>query len=210
MTLILYTMGRVMQHGEKPSKLCLVHCSLDKVVIRSSFESGERTRRKEECRKSSTECLCVVGMFFLCRRKNLQTCNKTLYWTYSCLYLGFCEVDMCIGLHGKVLVAGRLQECLLWEAAGSFPHVWQTQCQPALRPSAMVVILWDITLYVILWDNVFKKAKLLGRSNCSQGSEDWEYVRKTALQTPKSAKKEGEDVFQVLELRFPCSPWCSP
>lgn len=40
---------------DRLSKLCLVHCSLDKV--RSSFEFGKRTRRKEECRRCSMECL---------------------------------------------------------------------------------------------------------------------------------------------------------
>ena len=38
-----------------------------------------------------------------------------------------------MALHGKVLVAGGLQGWLLWEAARSFPHVWSSQCQPALR-----------------------------------------------------------------------------
>ena len=33
----------------------------------------------------------------------------------------------------KVFVAGGLQGWLLWEAARSFPHVWQSQCQPAPR-----------------------------------------------------------------------------
>ena len=32
-------------------------------------------------------------------------------------------------------------------------------------------------------------------------------VRKTTLQTPRSVKKEGEEVLQVLEQRFPCSLW---
>jgi len=34
-----------------------------------------------------------------------------------------------------------------------------------------------------------------------------EHVRETALQTPRSGKKQGEEVLQVPEKRvFPCSP----
>ena len=33
---------------------------------------------------------------------------------------------------------------------------------------------------------------------------------KTALQTPRSVKKEGGEVFQVLEQSFPCSLWMRP
>ena len=32
-------------------------------------------------------------------------------------------------------------------------------------------------------------------------------VRITTLQTPRSVKKEGEEVLQALEQRFPCSLW---
>jgi len=32
----------------------------------------------------------------------------------------------------------------------------------------------------------------------------------TALQSPRSVKKEGEEVLQLLEQRFPCSPWWRP
>lgn len=45
----------------------------------------------------------------------MQTSNKTLVWTYSCLYLGFCDVHMCIGLHGKVLVAGGYRNGFFFE-----------------------------------------------------------------------------------------------
>jgi len=34
--------------------------------------------------------------------------------------------------------------------------------------------------------------------------------RETTLQTPRSLKKEGEEVLQALEQRFPCSPWRRP
>ena len=37
--------------------------------------------------------------------------------------------------------------------------------------------------------------------------EEREDVRATALQTPRSGKKEGEEVLQAPEQRFPCSPW---
>lgn len=37
--------------------------------------------------------------------------------------------------------------------------------------------------------------------------DEWGNVRKTVLQTPRSVKKEGEDVPQALNHRFPCSPW---
>ena len=32
-------------------------------------------------------------------------------------------------------------------------------------------------------------------------------MRATTLQTPRSVKKEGEEVLQALEQRFLCSPW---
>jgi len=32
-------------------------------------------------------------------------------------------------------------------------------------------------------------------------------VSERALQTPRSVKKEGEEVLQVVDQRFPCSPW---
>ena len=32
-------------------------------------------------------------------------------------------------------------------------------------------------------------------------------MRETTLQTPRSVKKEGEEVLQVPEQRFPCSLW---
>jgi len=53
-----------------------------------------------------------------------------------------------LALCGEVLIPGGLQGSLLCEAAGSFPHVRQSQCQPAprqtrrwqrLSPSATVV-----------------------------------------------------------------------
>ncbi|PKU49504.1 hypothetical protein llap_213 [Limosa lapponica baueri] len=44
------------------------------------------------------------------------------------------------------------------------------------------------------------------RSNCSQ-REEREYVREATLQTPRSMKKEGEDMLQAQEQRLPCSLW---
>ena len=35
-------------------------------------------------------------------------------------------------------------------------------------------------------------------------------VRETTPQTPRSVRKEGEEVLQALEQRFPCSPWKRP
>ena len=35
-------------------------------------------------------------------------------------------------------------------------------------------------------------------------------MRETLLQTPRSVKKDGKEVLQVPEQRFPCSPWCRP
>jgi len=35
-------------------------------------------------------------------------------------------------------------------------------------------------------------------------------VRETTLQTPRSVQKEGEEVLQVPERIFPCSPWGRP
>ena len=40
--------------------------------------------------------------------------------------------------------------------------------------------------------------------------EEWEYVRGTTLQTPKSVKQKGQEVLQMSEQRFPCSPWSRP
>ncbi|KAK4812037.1 hypothetical protein QYF61_026175 [Mycteria americana] len=37
--------------------------------------------------------------------------------------------------------------------------------------------------------------------------EECEYVRETTLQTPRSVKKEREEVVQAPEQRFPCSLW---
>ena len=39
------------------------------------------------------------------------------------------------------------------------------------------------------------------------GRQEGEDVRGTTLQTPRSVKKEGEEVLQGLEQRFSCSPW---
>lgn len=33
--------------------------------------------------------------------------------------------------------------------------------------------------------------------------------RETILQTPKSVKKERQQVLLEMELEFPCSPWCT-
>jgi len=43
---------------------------------------------------------------------------------------------------------------------------------------------------------------LLLNSSCR---EEREYVRRTTLQTPRSVKKEGEEVLQALEQRCPSS-----
>ncbi|KAK4827207.1 hypothetical protein QYF61_015235 [Mycteria americana] len=37
--------------------------------------------------------------------------------------------------------------------------------------------------------------------------EEGQYVRETSLQTPRSVKKEGEEVLQAPEQSFPCSQW---
>lgn len=34
-----------------------------------------------------------------------------------------------------------------------------------------------------------------------------ENVRKTTLQTQRSVQKEGQEVVQALEMKFPCSLW---
>ena len=46
-------------------------------------------------------------------------------------------------------------------------------------------------------DNRLKEKKVLCRSNCSQRRAGWEYVRGTALQTPRSGHKEGQEVLQA-------------
>lgn len=40
--------------------------------------------------------------------------------------------------------------------------------------------------------------------------EEWEHVRGTTLQTPRSVQKEEKGVLQALELTLSCSPWCRP
>ena len=40
--------------------------------------------------------------------------------------------------------------------------------------------------------------------------EEWEYLRETTLQTPRSVKKEGKEMLQAPEQRFHCSPWSRP
>jgi len=43
-----------------------------------------------------------------------------------------------------------------------------------------------------------------------QPEEMGEAVREMTLQSPRSVKKEGEEVLKVLEQRFPCGPWRRP
>lgn len=48
-----------------------------------------------------------------------------------------------------------------------------------------------------------KGEKLLHDRNYS-----WrEHVRETTIQTPRSEKREREEVLQVLQQRFPCNSW---
>jgi len=78
-----------------------------------------------------------------------------------------------------------------------------------------------------LTDPLLAKAKLIsdsgsipvithsrGRKTCCGPAverEEWEYVRETTLQTPRSVKKEEEEMLQVPEQRFlPCSLWWRP
>ena len=51
-----------------------------------------------------------------------------------------------------------------------------------------------------------------GKNCCTTaaGREEWENVRETVVQTPRSVKKCGEEVLQVPEQRIPCSPWWRP
>ena len=42
---------------------------------------------------------------------------------------------------------------------------------------------------------------------CNSRRDNGEHVREITLQTPRSAKKEGEKLLQVPEQRFPCSLW---
>ena len=52
-----------------------------------------------------------------------------------------------------------------------------------------------------------------GKGFCATGAaigrEGWEYVRETTMPTPRSVKKEGEEVLQAPEQRFLCKPWKS-
>lgn len=52
----------------------------------------------------------------------------------------------------------------------------------------------------------------MGEKCCTaaSGSEEWENMRETSLQTPKTLEKQREEVLQVPEQRFPCSLWYRP
>lgn len=58
-----------------------------------------------------------------------------------------------------------------------------------------------------LWGNRVRK----GTVNPLQlkKKQEGEYVRETALKTPRTVKKK-KDVLQALELRFSCTPQCRP
>lgn len=68
-------------------------------------------------------------------------------WWYRTKFKGQRSLCICIGFHGKVLVKGCLQDCLLWEVAGSFPSaqepipaVYRTDsCWPRTSSSQVMV-----------------------------------------------------------------------
>jgi len=54
----------------------------------------------------------------------------------------------------------------------------------------------------------FRRRKNSGRT--AAGIRQGDNMRETTLQTSRSVKKEGEEVLQGPEQRFPCSPWRRP
>ena len=44
-----------------------------------------------------------------------------------------------------------------------------------------------------------------GKTSVEHQPKEWEYMRETTLQTPRSVNKEQEEVFQAPEQRFPCN-----
>ena len=102
-----------------------------------------------------------------------------------------------LGLCGRVLVAGEgLQGWLLQEAAKSFPSSKSDQPLVKAKPISDGGSTSVIT-YLRSGKRLLKNL---------QQREEWD-VRETTLQTPRSVKKEGEEVLQAPEQRFPCSPW---
>lgn len=101
-----------------------------------------------------------------------------------------------------------LQGWFLWENIRSFSCVQQRQHQPAPRGTTRWPRLSLAVMVVVPVGNVFNK----GKKCCTTAArrEEWEYVKETALQTPRSVKTEAGEVPQMPEQRFPYSLWGRP
>jgi len=107
-----------------------------------------------------------------------------------------------MGLHGKVLIVGsyrggfceKLPPCLIKPVpASSKMDPLLAKAKPISNGGRASGITW----------------LRRGRKNCSETAverEEQDDVKETTLQTPKSVKKEGEEVLETLRQRaFPCS-----
>ena len=97
-----------------------------------------------------------------------------------------------------------MQGWLLWEDTRRNPHVGQNRFQtdPLMAKAEPISNISSVSVKTYL-----RKSK----SCCKIAvREEWENVRKTGPQTPRSVKKEGEKVLQASEKRFSCSLWRRP
>lgn len=133
----------------------------------------------------------------------------------------------CIGLAWSGFGSRGIYGCLLWEAARGFLHVWQSQSlsTPKMELAKAGPIRSYASVSGITYLRRREGKKSLCSCNFSQKRVKWEHVMGTRhLQTPGSVGKEGQEVLQVMELRFvplqpvvhtmvrqlgPCSPWGS-
>lgn len=120
---------------------------------------------------------------------------------HSCGFIEFAwQAFGGVGATGMALVR------ICWE----LPQIQWSQFQLASRwarhcsrpsPSAVVGSTSGIT-------NLRKEKSYCTRANCSW-REEWEHVGGTALQTPRSVQKEGQELLPVPEQRLPCRLGCS-
>lgn len=99
-----------------------------------------------------------------------------------------------------VWVLGLCRKLLEEEDCRGVPWEGARRCpvEPGPLPATAEPIRWQR-----LWDSIIKKGN---RAAMPQLLEVWsENIWRTALQTSRSVKKEGQDVLQALELRFPAA-----
>ena len=119
-----------------------------------------------------------------------------------------CSYTLVLGLRGQVLVAGAagvasVRSCQKLPPVSNEANASQLQDRPAAGQGRAHQRRWQC-----LWDNRFKK----GWKNCSTtaaGREEWEYVRGTTLQSPRSVQKEGRRCSRCRS-RSSLQPWSRP